>query len=229
MENETKDIIKRRLSELPPEIRNAIQSTDLGGKFNAIAEKHSLRLDQNGALQTETLLVMLGLEPSDDYVENLERELGVSGGEARALGEEVNKEILGEIRETIRRMEAKQEVAEHIKKVTAPVPPPQPRPVVPPPSFVAKPPIAPIEKVGNFTVNRPAASHSPQYNDHTLSKNDVLADLEGIKNLQPKNAENYVEHLLPKPPETKPIPPNLPIQQQPEKKKFETDPYREGI
>ncbi len=257
MDDETKQIIQQRLRLLPQEIKDAIRNTDLTGKFNAIAEKHSLRLDQNGYLQTETMLVMLGLEPSEDYVQAIERELGVSEGEAKALAEDVNKEILGSIRGAIRKVEEMQEegtaraearaqTAQVLNPTPRPTPPPMPTPA-PAPS-TPPPPIAPIEKVGNFTVNTPPTSRSTLYNDSTLKKEDVLADLENIKNLKPENAESFVEHLLenpvkepapviqkmtpPPPPQPMPTPPSAPAAPQstpPERKKYEDDPYREAI
>ena len=59
---------------LPPEdVRTAITSVDLRNKLRSVAEKHRLHVDQAGALENETMLVMLGLEHPRDYIQNLER------------------------------------------------------------------------------------------------------------------------------------------------------------
>lgn len=273
MDDEVKQLIKERMAQLPQEVRDAIKRTDFAEKFNAIAERHNLNLDQNGTLQTKTLLLMLALEPSDEFVGGLERELEVSHKEAVALADDVNNTILFNIRDTIRKIEEEQAEAdaragakEWINQVlspnqvmtstpSSPIPTKtvQPEPVAIPTPEPIKPPVAPIEKVGDFTVTTRPPSSSPLYNDSNLNKEDVLADLENIKNLKPENAENFVEHLIsaaapvepapapapapaptpvqPPPPQpvTPPSPPTPPPVPKPEPKKYESDPYREPI
>lgn len=253
MESNIQDIIKKQLNSLPQEMRDAIRNTNLGEKFNSISNKHNLRIDQNASLQTETLLVMLALSSSEDYIPNLVRELEVSENEARALAEDVNREVLDGIRSSIRKIEEMREEADaraaaraQTASVLAETPrgTPATKPQMPtPPSQTPTPSIAPIEKAGNFTIQKKSPSSSPLYNDHTLNKEDVLADLEQIKKLKPENAQQYIEHLIEThEKEPKPVPPPVetppPRQAQPtpasqtppvETKRYGTDPYREPI
>jgi polyhydroxyalkanoate synthesis regulator phasin len=97
----TQDIIKARFQELPPEVQKAITATNLTDKFDAFSKKYSLRIDQSGNLQTETLLVMLGLEKPSDYVDNLVKNAELSREAATRIAADVNTEILGSIRKTL--------------------------------------------------------------------------------------------------------------------------------
>ena len=97
----TQDIIKARFQELPPEVQKAITANDLTEKFDALSKKYSLRIDQSGNLQTETLLVMLGLEKPVDYVDNLVKNAELSREAATQIAADVNTQILGSIRATL--------------------------------------------------------------------------------------------------------------------------------
>jgi hypothetical protein len=238
MDENVKQLIKDRINQLPKEIRQAILDPSLSDKFTEIANRHALRVDQNGELQLQTLLVMLALRPSDEYVDTLEKELGVSNREAQALADEVNREILGSLRQTIRSVEEEEEREDAREEVRKSFPPEFQTPTsgsTPTPTPAPKIPVSPIEKAGNFTVNRPSSSNSPQYNDSTLKKEEVLADLEQMKKLKPENAEQYVEHLIANPVSMKetPVPTPRPPQQAPakpqENRKYTEDPYREEV
>jgi hypothetical protein len=103
------DIIKERMKEIPPEVQKAIADGNLPQKFDQISKKFSLRIDQSGSLQTETLLLMLGLESGSDFVDNLMKEAEMSREIATAVAAEVNTTILRDIHEALRAME---EIAE---------------------------------------------------------------------------------------------------------------------
>lgn len=140
---DTQQIIKDRLQVIPEDIRTAIKSVDLAGKFEEIANKHGLHIDQNGNLQTETLLVMIGLEPTKDFVDNIHKELEVSMQEAQSIANDVNDQIFKNIRLSLRKMseEAGEEYIEidnnsssiRIQNPTSvnttPTPPQPPKPV----------------------------------------------------------------------------------------------------
>lgn len=222
MENNTQQIIKKRLNELPQEIRLAIKNADLSTKFETIANRHSLNIDQNGSLQTETLLVMLGLEPSEDYVGNIEKELEISRVEAQSIAEEVNKEILLNIKVAIRTLEEKEANLEP-NNISTRIPTPMAPPIPPTPP----PPVSPIERAAKINIIPQPVSHSPQYNHENPDRDAVLHDLENIEKLQPKKANDFVEHLLANPVSNpaqtevkKPAPPPTPRQ-------GGVDPYRE--
>lgn len=220
MNDNIQQIIKQRLNELPPDIREAIKSGNLAQKFSSIAEKHNLHLDQNGSLQTETMLVMLGLEPTEDYVNNLERELETSKNEAMAIAEDINKNIFSDIRESLRKMQTQNEVVDNTQQEIpskTSVQSPKSQPIPPPPS---NPNLSPLEKAGGFEIiNNKPTSFSPQYKDSSLNKDQVLKDIEN-----PPSKVSFVDHLLANP-ATPPKPPTP----EPPKKSPAIDPYREPI
>lgn len=208
---------------LPADLKEAILSVETAEKMALLRDKHSLMLDQAGELGDELGLLMIGLTKQKDFVVNITKRLGIPTEKAVQISVDINKEILNPVRASLQKIQEEKdvraEVQEHISKVLG----------TPPPS-VPRPPVTPIEKAGNFDLHRPAPSASPQYNDHTLTKEDVLSDLENIKNLKPENAENFVEHLLSNPvtnipqTEVKKAEPAPPPQ-----KKYGADPYREQI
>jgi cell division protein ZapA (FtsZ GTPase activity inhibitor) len=102
---DTNEIIKQRFEVLPQDIKDAITKTDLAGKFDSIANKHGLHIDQNGLLQTETLLVMIGLETTEDYIDNVQKALNISKSETLSIADDVNKEIFNGIRQSLQTMQ----------------------------------------------------------------------------------------------------------------------------
>lgn len=221
------EIIKNRYKELPADIQEAIKSNDLAGKFNAIAEKHGLHIDQNGALQTETILVMLGLEPTTDYVNNLERNLNISRTEAISIAADVNTDILNAIKNSLRTMQDGQETEEVDEKeslvTTVPSNLPTASPSSPVPSFVG------LEKAGQFTIEKTPSSSSSQYNEENINKEALLKSIEDKP--APATAP-MIDHLLTAHVNTSEkveVKETAPIEQKAvgEKKSYTADPYRE--
>lgn len=151
---DTKQIIKNAYEELPSDMKLAIQNTDLSNKFNLISDKYNLHIDQTGNLQTETLLVMLGLETTSDFVANLQRELEIEETEAKSIAQDINMEIfsgiktsLREINDEIIRSENKVNSVETYNQIPltptpqppSPPPTPTPKPTQPPPPQTPKP------------------------------------------------------------------------------------------
>jgi hypothetical protein len=113
MENDTiQDIIKARYKELPPEVQKAITAENLPGKFEDLTKKYALRIDQSGSVQLETLLVMLGLESSEDFIGNLSKNAEISRDMAKLIATDVNTNILSDIRHSLRNLEEEEEAIE---------------------------------------------------------------------------------------------------------------------
>jgi len=113
--SETQEAIKKQLAKLPKDLRDAVVAADLPEKFKTIANKHKLRIDQGGALENETMFVMLGLEHPDDYTSNLKREADISQEEAESIAEEVNRMIFLPIRASLKKLH--EDVKEEEEKV----------------------------------------------------------------------------------------------------------------
>jgi hypothetical protein len=85
--------IKEYLDRLPPVIRDAVLADEWRKRLGQIAAKYSLHLDQISALEYETMFVLIGMEAEDDFVENIEHELGVSKILAKELANEVGERV----------------------------------------------------------------------------------------------------------------------------------------
>jgi hypothetical protein len=162
------NIIKSRLAELPPELQKAITAADLPMKFDGISKKFGLRIDQSGYLQTETLLVMLGLEKAGDFMQNL-----VTNGEltrplAKAIADEVNNQIFSSIRSSLREMESVQEEETAGDNETD------------------------LEKAGNLVVERPVAD---QTSSDSMDKANILNSIENT-DAQPNMPINMLEPMV---------------------------------
>jgi hypothetical protein len=241
MELIIKNMDQNESNQLPTDIQKAIDNADVYTALKKIGDEYGLMIDQLGTLDRITRQVLIGKVRSSQYISLVAKELEISNQTAEKIAVDVNTQIFAPLRESLRKMQEKAEtepvenaatnapVQSSIKGASPQTPPP---------------PTAPIEKVGQFTIVKQGASSSPQYNDHTLSKETVLADLENIKQLRPENAENFVEHLISGPVKSDPqvegvkipkqvvAPPNIPTGETPptpQAKKYSDDPYREEV
>ena len=114
--DETQEIIKEQFKKLPRNVQGAILSANLQEKLKRLTEKYHLRVDQAGSLETETLLVMLGLERPDSFSTNIEKEVRVSTEVAQQIANDVNAEIFLPIRESLKQLQPKEEELEQAQE-----------------------------------------------------------------------------------------------------------------
>ncbi|MEK7579146.1 MAG: hypothetical protein AAB460_01255 [Patescibacteria group bacterium] len=114
MKQETEDIIRNKLADLPSEVLKAITEVDIRVKLQEIMRTHSLRVDQGGALEREVLLMLIGLETPTTFLDNIVKELHVPRETASRVVEDVNQNILKNIREVLIEHVAKQKEAAEI-------------------------------------------------------------------------------------------------------------------
>jgi len=118
MENDNiQDIIKTQYQKLPPEVQKAITAADLPTKLEQISKKYGLRIDQSGSLQIETTLIMLGLESSDDFVENVSKNLEINRMTAQLITADINSDILGNIRTSLMQIQAEEEIKDELASI----------------------------------------------------------------------------------------------------------------
>ncbi|MEI6190917.1 MAG: hypothetical protein WCP24_00940 [bacterium] len=104
MDEEARKIIAEQMKNLPKDVVASIASANYKIKLQEITQRQNLLIDQAGALEMETSLVMIGLEPLADYIDNLERELGVTLVRAKEIAADVNKNIFQTIRDSLQIM-----------------------------------------------------------------------------------------------------------------------------
>jgi hypothetical protein len=114
MDEETQKIIQEQMKKVPEDIMMSIVSVDYQTKLQEIIKRQKLMIDQVGKLEMETTLVMIGLEPLADYVENLQRELEVSIIRAKEIAMDVSENIFKPTRESLQRMNTEMEDEENI-------------------------------------------------------------------------------------------------------------------
>ena len=107
MNEETQKIIQEQFKLLPENIQTAIVSAEFQIKLREIAERHALLIDQSGDLEIQTTLVMMGLEPLSDFVENIQTKLGVSIIQAKEIAFDVSEHIFKPIRDTLQIINSK--------------------------------------------------------------------------------------------------------------------------
>lgn len=101
MNQETRKIIEEKINSLPKEIREAISSAEVGGRVAEIAKKYEILLDQADNLYLEVSLTMIGLEPLEDFVENLVKNLGVTKEKAELIAIDMNTIVFQPIRNSL--------------------------------------------------------------------------------------------------------------------------------
>jgi len=144
MDDDITKKVQNRYAELPADVKKAVESADLNTRVQTIGVKNHLHLDQMGVLQDETLLVMLGFESPDNFVNALTKALNISPDQAAAVSTDINNEIFAPIRESLKKFSA---------PVSAPAPTPSQTPATIPTPVVVKP--APVSTTPTTTPATP--------------------------------------------------------------------------
>lgn len=104
MDQETISQLKKQFDTLPKNIQEVIINIDLSEKMQKIVEKNKLMLDKAGLLETETLLVLYGVEPLKQYINNIVKNVGLSESQAIAIAKDTDELIFKNIRESLRKI-----------------------------------------------------------------------------------------------------------------------------
>lgn len=104
MDEKTTKIIKERFDALPESIKQVFISSNYEETLLEIGKKYQLKVEQLGALETETSLVMMGLTPTKDFEINLTRELGIDTEKSSQIIKEINEKVFFRIRELLKLM-----------------------------------------------------------------------------------------------------------------------------
>ncbi len=115
---ELQKIIREQYKTLPKDVRDALLAVDLRKKLETITERQHLHLDQAGALENETLFIMLGLEHPKDYIRNVARELNITTDAAKKIAFDVNEQIFRPIRESLKKIHSIDELTTSNQQLT---------------------------------------------------------------------------------------------------------------
>lgn len=97
----TKEQLEEKYRNLPADLRQALDSTEIYEDFQAISKKHGLHIDKAGILEEEVTIVLLGLVPSSKFVARLRENLEISLEEAQTIANDVNETIFKDFRESL--------------------------------------------------------------------------------------------------------------------------------
>lgn len=98
-EQTTDQIIKEHFETLPEPVKKAIASFDWAREVFDIGRKHSMHIDRIGELQTEVMLVVLGLISPRDFQNELMSRIEPNREIALEVSDEVNKRVFIRIRD----------------------------------------------------------------------------------------------------------------------------------
>lgn len=151
---ETKELIKKRLAELPESVRRAIKNINYTTQVQSLMQKHNLRLDQAGIVDREIMLVLLGLEHPDKLFSNLMQEGGLSKDVATAIAEDLNEKIFKAIRhelvETYEKEKAVEETVDKTPTAASEKTVPMPNVSTPAPTIVPQTPVQPTAPINTL-------------------------------------------------------------------------------
>ncbi len=91
--------LKEVMKTLPPVIRTYLSQ----GKYTAVAQslagKYGLRIDQAGVLEREIMLLLMGIETPDEFVQALVDDAQLERGMINSIAEDVNERIFVPLRQ----------------------------------------------------------------------------------------------------------------------------------
>jgi hypothetical protein len=105
MDSETEKIIAEQMKNIPEDVALAIISVEYQNKLKDIIKRQKLLIDQAGKLEFETTLVMIGLEPINDYTANIQRELALTTMRAKEIAMDVSENIFKPVRASLHSMD----------------------------------------------------------------------------------------------------------------------------
>ncbi len=171
---------------LPADILQAIESSDVYTKLEKIADRYSLLLDQLGTLNMYTERLMIGKIKTSDFVETIEKDLEIPNSIAAKIASDINHEVFEGLRESLRNMQEEKEILQTVSPV----------PITPPaPELSHAETISAIEKAGNFTFEKALPAPSSTYNTTTLKKEEVLKHLDNPPTSAPSATDQYRESI----------------------------------
>ena len=154
----TPDELKKFYASLPEDLQNAIFSPETMDTYNQIQERYALDAEQREELSIQSGLLMMGITEPKEYVLVLAEKLGIPRDKAAFIAQEVNRNILHPVRESLKEIHAPV-VSESDTLAPETVSPP-------PPAIPPAPPSTFDQKLGSaFRVPAPPQANVPNYSE----------------------------------------------------------------
>jgi hypothetical protein len=96
-----KKSIEEHLALLPKEAQEVINNFDWLGKCEEVGKAHKLLEPEIELLQTETALIILGLEESEYFAKNIEKNVEIPASDSVIIAKEIEGKVLNPIAQEI--------------------------------------------------------------------------------------------------------------------------------
>ena len=173
MDDQDKNL-EEQFKSLPKEVQAVLTSTETAETIKAISQRNGLKIDQESTLFDLVADVLLGNLPSKEFVKNFSDKADLSTEKAREVAEEINTEIFGQIRLSMRLAGEKAESASEQQKQSQSV--------------------TDLERIGGFTIEKEEMTNSNDTTNEGMyveKRPEILAGLEN-----PPTSDALVDHLL---------------------------------
>src|SRR3989344_1874642 len=95
--------IREVMRDLPAPIRSYLSSGSYSLVAKNLMSKYSLHIDQGGILEREIMLLIMGLESPQTFLDALKNEAYIPDDTARSLAAEINEKIFKPLQEEMRK------------------------------------------------------------------------------------------------------------------------------
>lgn len=153
-------LIEQQFRSLPKVVQQAIISADVEKHLRSLAESHKLHLDQWGKLEDVVQMTLLGLKNSEELIQNIRNDVGVTTEEASLLAKNISEVVFEPIRQELERQldhpEAHAEQVSDVEAARTQMLAAEPKPTVPTAATIAPatpPTPAPTQKVERAPVS----------------------------------------------------------------------------
>lgn len=100
-------LIEQELNQLPAFVRRGILSVDWLGALQKVTHRHHLHVDKLDKVQKETILIILGIIDSVEFVGKVSEILDMKGEDLDTFIDEINTEVFLPVRDAILKEKAK--------------------------------------------------------------------------------------------------------------------------
>lgn len=105
----TEQIIKDHLATLPEPVKKAIASFDWAKEVFDVGRKHIVHVDDIGEIQTEVMMVVLGLISPREFYDQMVSRIGIEEDLALEIADEINERVFMRIRDFMKNYYAEEE------------------------------------------------------------------------------------------------------------------------
>lgn len=99
--SEKERILKETIDNLPPKIKSFVLKNIWSEKTRLIAINKGLDEKEAETLQTETFLILAGIEPITNFIENIKERLEIDEKKTKELAKDISEEVFSEIEDEL--------------------------------------------------------------------------------------------------------------------------------